>query len=188
MYDKEESWTNQEALKLGQTIDIHCVKRQVSLYDRLVKAISPDDAAVMKTERPSEELLYMKQAESWANDFRRAVRYQSPVILEVFFDIVDIYRQECSSKDSWDHSTSSKWHVLICGLWIWESKWSTRYPLLAYGTFIRSGEGFDDADISGPHRRRRLCLRLQSLQANVTPLQSVMSGWFDYWFQVVLPS
>ena len=43
-----------------------------------------------------------------------------------------------------------------------------------WGTFIWSGEGFDDADIWWPHCRRRLCLRLQSLQANVTPLQSVM--------------
>ena len=97
--------------------------------------------AVMKTERPSEELLYMKQAESWANDSRRAVRYQLPlpandvrsdttcwqdsplsrtvhpeawsgttlfpISWKYFFDIVDIYRQECSSKDSWDNSTSS---------------------------------------------------------------------------------
>ena len=141
MYDKEESWTNQEALKLGQTIDIHCVKRQVSLYDRLMKAISPDDdgcdenratfwrAAVHEASWILSKRFQKggalpattsgKCCEKWhdmltgfatqSNCSSRGVKWHHFVsdILEVFFDIVDIYRQECSSKDSWDHSTSS---------------------------------------------------------------------------------
>ena len=104
-------------------------------------------------------------------------------ILEVFFDIVDIYRQESSSKDSWDHSTSSDM------FWFVDGEFGNQHevPVTHYWrTFIWSGEGFDDADISGPHCRRRLCLLLQSLQANVTPLQS----WkmIAFWFHAVLPS
>ena len=91
-------------------------------------------------------------------------------ILQVY--TVDIYRQECSSNDSWDHSTSSDM------FWFVDCEFGNQHevPVTHYwGTFIWSGEGFDDADIWWPHCRRRLCLRLQSLQANVTPLQSVMS-------------
>ena len=61
MYDKEKSWTDQEALRLEQTIDIHFVKDKCHDMIGWWKLYRQTTTALMKTARPSEELLWWIQ-------------------------------------------------------------------------------------------------------------------------------